>query len=182
MLLTVPILVKGRFNQNINEVKVDNNSNWWRSHWRSLELNYTKADYFESYRDFFEGIYKKRWEKLVDLNWAIIEFLLKDLGINKEIALSSNLNFTSGSTDLLIEMCRKFNGDTFLSGEQAKTYVDLEKFKVAGLKHIFMKFYYPTYKQLHGDFIPNLSIIDALFNCGSEETRRLLENNIEFEK
>ena len=182
MWLTVPVLVKGKFDQNINEVEIDNNSNWGRTHWRSLELNYAKADYFESFRDFFEGIYKKRWSKLVDLNWMILEFLLKELSIDKEIVFSSSLNFIGTSTDLLIEMCQKMKGNTYLSGQQAKTYVDLEKFKAAGLKHIFMRFNYPTYKQLHGNFISNLSIVDALFNCGSKETRKLLEDNIEFEK
>ena len=182
MWLTVPVLVKGKHDQNINEVGIDNKPNWQRTHWRSIEINYSKTPYFDSYRNFFESIYKRKWNKLVDLNWGIISFLLNELKISKEIVLSSSLNLASKSTDLLLELCKKLNADTYLSGEQAKTYVDLSKFKSNNLKHIFMKFNYPTYPQQFGDFIPNLSIIDALFNCGARETRRMVESNIEFEK
>ncbi len=181
MWLTVPVLVKGKYNQSINEVEIDNKPNWQKTHWRSIEINYNKAPYFDSYKNFFESIYKKKWNKLVDLNWEIINFLLKELKISKEIILSSSLNLASKSTDLLVELCKKLNADTYLSGEQAKTYIDLSKFKNKNLNHIFMKFNYPIYQQQFDEFIPNLSIIDALFNCGSEETIRLLEVNREFE-
>lgn len=180
--LTVPVLVKGKFEQNINEVEINNNEKWQREHWGAIEFNYVKAPYFKDYKDFFEGVYKKKWNKLLDLNRSIIEFILDKLGIKKKIILSSSLNLTCKSTDLLIEMCKKMNGDTYLSGHQAMDYVDLEKFKKNNLKHVFMEFNYPTYEQQFGDFLPNLSIIDALFNIGIKETRELLENNIEFEK
>lgn len=182
MWLTVPVLVKGKYEQNINEVEIDNKPNWKRTHWRSIEINYSKAPYFDSYRDFFQSVYKKKWDKLVDLNWEIINFLLKELEISKEIVLSSSLDLASKSTNLLIELCKKLNADTYLSGEQAKIYVDLSKFKENRLKHIFMRFNYPTYQQQFNEFIPNLSTIDALFNCGSKETGRLIGANREFEK
>ncbi|MBI4010645.1 MAG: WbqC family protein [Candidatus Aenigmarchaeota archaeon] len=182
MWLTVPVLVKGKFDQRINEVEIDNKSDWQRTHWRSIELNYKKAPYFIEYKQFFEDVYKKKWEKLIDLSAEIINFLLNALGVDKEMVLSSSLNLAGKGTDLLIEMCKKLNADTYLSGEQSKTYVDLSKFKENNLKHVFMKFNYPTYKQQFDNFIPNLSIIDALFNCGNEETRKMLEANREFEK
>lgn len=180
--LTVPVLVKGKYEQRINEVEINNQENWQREHWGAIKFNYSNAPYFEEYRNFFEGIYKKEWNKLFDLNREIIEFILNELGIKKEIAISSSLGLSGKSTDLLIEMCKKMNGDTYLSGQQAKDYVDLEKFKKNNLKHVFMKFNYPTYEQQFDNFLPNLSIIDALFNIGSDESRKLLESNIEFEK
>jgi len=182
MWLTVPVLVKGKFDQRINEVEIDNKSDWQRTHWRSIELNYSKAPYFGEYRSFFEEIYKRKWNKLADLNLEIVSFLLNELKIGKEIILSSSLGLTGKSTDLLIELCKKLNADTYLSGQQAKTYVDLAKFKDNNLKHIFMEFHYPVYEQQFNGFLPNLSIIDALFNIGNDGTRKLLESNIEFEK
>ena len=65
--LTVPVLVKGKFDQNINEVEINNQENWQREHWGAIEFNYRKAPYFKDYKDFFEGVYKKKWNKLLDL-------------------------------------------------------------------------------------------------------------------
>ena len=180
--LSVPVIVKGRFDQTINKVEIDNQKNWGRDHWRSIEFNYRKATYFEEYKDFFKAVYNRKWEKLVDINLEIINFLLKELGIKKEIIMSSTLNLTGKSTDLLVELCKKLGADTYMSGQQSKTYVDLEKIKAANLKHIFIKFNYPTYTQQFGSFLPNISTIDALLNIGGDETRKLLNASIEFEK
>jgi len=90
--LTVPVLTKGKSNQQINEVKIDNKSNWSKKHWRSIDLNYKNAPYFDNYREFFFDLYKKEWIKLVDLNETIITYLIKELEIDLKLIKSSELN------------------------------------------------------------------------------------------
>jgi len=89
--LTVPVLSKSKFNQNINEVKINNSIDWKKKHWKSICLNYNKASYFKKYSDFFETVYSLRYEKLINLNESIIRYLLHELDIDIEICKSSEL-------------------------------------------------------------------------------------------
>jgi len=166
--LTVPVKTKGHFDQNINEVLIDNGSNWQRKHWKTIMLAYQKAPYFKNYKDFFEDIYAQKWEKLVDLNEHIIRGVLEFLNIEKDIMRSSKLGTTGKKTDLLIDICKKSGSDGYLSGGGgARQYVDLVRFKEAELLHFFQDFHHPVYpQQPHGDFVEKMSIVDLLFNCG----------------
>ena len=75
MWLTVPVLKKGRHHQSINEVRINNKFAWRRKHWKSIYENYRNTRYFSKYSDFFESVYIKEWERLIDLNVEIINFL-----------------------------------------------------------------------------------------------------------
>lgn len=166
--LTIPVKTRGFYKQNIDEVEIDNTIPWQRKHWRTLQLAYKKAPYFQRYSDFFQEIYEKRkWEKLVEINEYSLFQVLNFLGLDKEIIKSSSFNPTGKKTNLLIDICKAMKADGYLSGMGgAREYVDLEKLKKQNLEHYFQKFMHPKYPQLHGEFIPQLSIIDLLFNCG----------------
>lgn len=171
--LTIPVITKNKLPQKINEVEIDNSRYWAKKHWKSICLNYHKAPFFDEYKDFFEKIYLKKWEKLTDLNETIILYLFKELGIQVPIYKSSDYDFKGQKTDLLIELCQKFGVDTFLTGSGAKkpgvkSYVEEKKFKKNNLKHIFSDFKHPVYLQQFKPFVPNMSVIDLLFNCGPE--------------
>ena len=175
--LSVPVKTKGRFHQNINEVEIDNSKEWRRKHWKTISLSYQKAPFFKNYKDFFEDVYLKRWAQLVDLNEHIIRGVLQFLGIEKELVRSSELEVTGRKTDLLIDICRKSKSDGYLSGGGgARQYVDLERFKEAGLLHFFQEFHHPVYSQVHGAFKDKMAIIDVLFNCGPESGRYVKES------
>ncbi len=164
--LTVPIITKGRGLQKINEVPIDIEQNWRQKHWNSLLLNYKYAPYFEYYADFFEQVYQKEWTFLVDLNIEIIEFVRKALNISNPIYLSSELKLSFGTTERIVDMVKKTGCTKYLSGESGKNYLDEELFKEAGIQLIYSEFKHPTYHQQFGEFIPNLSVIDLLFNEG----------------
>src|SRR3989338_4093764 len=82
MWLTVPVLTKGKSAQKINEVEIMNDINWRHKHWQSIYQNYKKAPHFYKYSDFFEHIYKTKWDRLLDLNMKMIFYLLKVLKID----------------------------------------------------------------------------------------------------
>jgi len=68
------------------------------------------------------------------------------------------------------------NATTYVSGELGKNYWDKKKFEDIGIKVLFEKFQHPTYKQIHGNFIPYMSIIDLLFNEG-DNAKYILKNS-----
>lgn len=178
--LTVPVISRGRRYQKINEVEIDNSTAWAKKHWQTIYLNYKKALFFNEHENFFEKLYLKKWDKLVNLTEAIIYYLVEQLGIKTPLVKSSNYDFKEKRNDLLIEMCKILKADTYLSGQGAKSYVNEEKFKDNGLKHVFSDFHHPAYQQKFKPFVPNLSVIDLLFNCGKESIKII--NNTDHKK
>jgi len=174
--LTVPVVTKGKRFQKINEVAIDNSTRWGEKHWKTIYLNYHGAKFFKNHQDFFAGLYARKWEKLADLDEEIIHHLFEQLKIKIPIYKSSDYDFNGAKTDLLTAMCSQFGADTYLSGTGAKTtgYVVEEKFKQRGLNHIFSDFKHPVYPQKFKPFVPNMSVIDFLFNCGADKFKELL--------
>lgn len=175
LLLTVPVFSKGQFTQKINQVLINNMEPWARKHWKAMHLNYQSCPFFSAHKDFFADLYAKQWERLVDLNISIIRYLAECFGIKQEILLSSDYNVSGQKTEMLIDMCLKLDADTYVSGQGAKTYVDTAQLREHQLKHRFVKFVSPHYKQQHEPFIPSLSAVDLLFNCGPEAKMVLSE-------
>ncbi|MGA1823660.1 MAG: WbqC family protein [bacterium] len=163
--ITTP--VSYHYPQKIMEVEINNTVRWGAKHSASLITNYNKAPYFKTYADFFHDIFSKKWDLLVDLNIQIIEFLTTIWGLNTDIIRASNINMDEQNpTTRLITICKALGADTYLSGKDGAQYMDLEQFADNGIQVVFQKFSAKTYPQLFNEFIPNLSSIDLLFNCG----------------
>jgi len=166
--LTVPVLVKGKYEQSINEVRIDNGGNprWRAKCWNSLYHCYVKAPFFDHYAPFFEALYRQEWDRLVELNETIIRYLLSALSIDVKIMRASTLDVMSVKGELMLDICRRAGGTTYLSGISGAEYLDKAKFVQAGIKLEVQQFYHPVYRQLHEPFLPGMSVVDLLFNHG----------------
>lgn len=167
--LTVPVEKK---RIPINEVKIKNEVKTWKgvkwsdAHFKDIHDNYKDAPYYSIYADELMRIYKRTYEKLVDLNMELIRFLMKAFDIDVEIVFSSDLGFTSKSTQRLVEIVEALGGDVYLSGPKGRDYLDVSLFERKGIKVVFQDFKHPVYKQRYEGFVPNMAAIDALFNVG----------------
>ena len=166
MWLTVPVKKTGRYKQLINEVEIDNSQDWRRKHLRSFQFWYGQAPYFSDYFPGIKKIYDRDYLLLVDLNVALLEFLMDAFDIQGETHFASSLDVTGKSTDLLVNIVGAVGGDIYLSGLGAKDYLDEDRFTQVGIGVIWQEFDHPVYPQLFGEFIPRLSSLDFLFNCG----------------
>ena len=83
-----------------------------------------------------------------------------------------------GKTERLVEICRHFGADSFLEGDAGKSYIDDSLFTNAGITLEYQHYHHPTYQQLHGEFIPYLSVVDLLFNHG-KESRQIVTAQID---
>jgi len=172
--LTVDIITKGHHGQLIGEVAINNNVSWNERHWKTINQNYSKAPYLESYKAVFESVYQEHWEKLADLNKHIIVSICKILGIADIKFLNAfDLDVSGKGTELLVNICKAVGADTYLSGFGGAKYMEEDKFREAGIELKYYDFKHPVYHQLWGDFIPNLSIIDLLFNEGERSLQIL---------
>ncbi len=163
--MTVSVLTKGYYGQLINEVKINNKIPWSKIHWKTIEANYSRAAYFKDYKHLFESIYEKKWESLASLNETLIKLICDILGINNiKFIRASELNVSGKNTELLINICKAVGADTYFSGSGGKKYLDEGMFEKEGMILKYSEFQQPVYNQLWGDFIPNLSVIDLIFN------------------
>lgn len=178
---TVPVMY--RFPQKINEVRIDNRNRWKKKHLNALKIHYGKAAYFEKYIGFFEDVYARDWDYLYKLNMHVAEHLRDLLGISLERAvLASELHRgrddgSGDATDRLVGICERLGGRTYLAGRDGANYMDLERFRKKGISVIFQEFSHPVYRQRHGEFQPNLSAVDLLFNCGPDSLDTIIKYN-----
>jgi hypothetical protein len=171
--LTIP--VKCRDKSKIYEVGIDNTNPWGRTHFRTLQANYGKTLYFDDFKDFFEDVYSRKWTKLAELNMFIVKGLCEILGLKNKFFVASDLNVEGKSEELLIKIVKAVGGNEYFSGKSGKNYMNPENFKNADIKLTFQNIEYPEYRQRFGEFIPNLSFVDMLFNEGKENSLKILK-------
>lgn len=160
----------------INEILLSENVDWRNGNLNMLKENYRKAPFFDEIFPYLESLYGLDCKKMADFNIKSVEMLLKLFDINIERGLSSSLNTVGKSNELLVDILKKVGATTYLSGVGARAYYDPKPFEDAGIKVVWQDFKHPIYPQLHGEFIPYLSSIDILFNCGIARSREIIRN------
>jgi hypothetical protein len=182
--LTVPIITKGKSKETlINNAQIDNKQNWAKKHLKNIQSNYSKSKFYEDYIWFFEETFDKNWEILSDLNMHILRWILKELKIDTKIVVSSDLKNKDGKKDeLVLNICKIFKANIYVSGVLGKNYLNIDNFKKEGIYVYFQEYKHPKYSQLWEDFIPNMSIIDLLFNNGKESKKIIMQGNINKEQ
>jgi hypothetical protein len=164
----------------ISEIKIDNSQNWQNRHWKTVIANYSKATYFNEYKNIFEDIFRTRWDRLVDLNESLIRRIIDILGITHiKLVRMSELDVSGKGTALLIDICKKLEGTVYISGEGGRKYMEEDMFEREGITLEYAHFVHPEYQQLWGVFIPNLSILDLIFNEGNKSLNIILSGGPE---
>ncbi len=164
--LTVPVWKKGLGLQKISEVRICHERKWGRKCLEGLKSAYANAPFFEEHLAFLEQVFIKPYERLIDLNMEIIQYLLKFMKIPVTVRLLSDLGIEEKEPQLSVAVCKALGAGRFLAENSGAKYLDPGIFQAAGCELIFFRYRAPVYPQLWGDFAPNLSVFDLLFNCG----------------
>lgn len=170
--LTVPVKVTGF--PTIQSVRTDNSQPWGERLWETVRACYQRAPHYAEYAPRIRAVLQAPdREFLAELNTDLIRLLARALGMRRDLCLASELSPVRAEdpSDRLIELTRAVGGDAYLSGAGALEYLDQGRFTEIGLR--IAQWPEVQYPQLWGDFIPNLSIVDALFNCGAATAERL---------
>lgn len=168
--LTIPVKVKGRFSQLINETEVTD-SRWAVKHWKKILHNYSSAYHFDEYRCLFEEAYRLAGEMkmITDINLLFINLICSVLGISTTMVRSEQYNPQGKGSNRILSLCRETGADSYLTGPSALKYLDEQAFRKAGIEIRTADYSdYPEYKQLWPPFIHNVSIIDLIFNTGRD--------------
>jgi len=170
--LTVPVLVKGKYHQQIRETEIAG-GDWAGVHWKAIQRNYRRAAHFLEIAAWLSPLYLTHsYTHISQLNRRFIEAICHYLRINTAITSSCDYTLIDGKTERLADLCAKAGGTEYISGPAAKNYIEEDIFLKRGIKLTWFDYSsYPEYPQLWGPFTHAVSILDLLFNCGRETHR-----------
>ena len=169
--LTIPVNTKGCVSEGkvIKDIPILWDTPWTEKHLKSIHQNYAKAPFFKDYANLLDSIFGRKDSLLADFACATTELIARELGNNHtKFIRSSEIGAEGSKTERLIGLLKKIKATHYISGPSAQEYIEREKFDEAGISLEFMAYDYPEYPQLYGAFQPQVSILDLLFNMGSD--------------
>ncbi len=144
LLLSIPVIKTSGNHTKVKDIEIDHSQPWQKIHWRSIESAYNSSPFFLYFRDEIEPFYIKKYKFLIDLNTELLHTLLKLCEISTEIKFTETyIESNKVFPDFRHSISPKNNNCTISS---------------------FLK-YTQVFSNKY-DFIPNLSILDLLFNEG----------------
>ena len=144
--LTIPVNKVNGNHTMTRDIRISYFQDWQKVHWRSIETAYNNSPFFLYYKDYFEPYFIKRYDFLVDFNSRLLETIFIILRMEKEVELTEEY---LSEPLLTIDLRQEF----FMK-------------KTVAMEHPTIR-YTQVFEERHG-FLPNLSVIDLIFNLGPE--------------
>ncbi len=164
--LVVPL--RGSNEATVRDAEINDDEPWRRKHRTAIAQAYAKAPHRDLVLDALDPFWERTWPDLAELNIATFTRLGELVGVTAEFVRSSALDVPGSSSQRVLDICRALGATRYISGPSARSYLDEPTFPAAGIELCYHRFEHPRYRQLHGDFVPNLSVVDLLANEGSE--------------
>jgi hypothetical protein len=143
--LTIPVIHDGG-RIAMRDVRISEHGNWRHQHWNAMVSAYRKSPFFDYYADDFAHFYEERDGFLMDFNLRLHAVISESLGLERGVDLNDDKHQTDNLRDI-----------RWIAEPKA----------LASMAENRAKPYYQVFAQRNG-FIPNLSIVDLLFNMGPE--------------
>ncbi len=148
LMMNIPIKHQKKEHQYTKDVVLENDFAWQKNHFKTIQNSYRSSPYFEYYEDEIENLYREKEQFLLD-------FILKSIELSYKL-LQIHLNYQNTET------FEKLPPDDF------RYLIDAKKESTTNFKS-----YIQVFHAKHG-FIPNLSILDLLFNEGPNSANYLI--------
>jgi hypothetical protein len=166
--LTVPLLHRSP-HERLADREVDHaRADWGRAAFDALRHAYRDAGHFQAYSVAVRALLEARWTRFADLAIASTELLREAFAVRTPMIRSSELGVRGRPAELVLEVCRAAGAATYLAGAGSSRFgIDADALQRAGIRVERPAFHHPVHAQCGGRaFVPGLSAIDALFNCG----------------
>ncbi|MGD8837744.1 MAG: WbqC family protein, partial [Desulfobacteraceae bacterium] len=137
--MTVPVHKKGLGLQKISDLRICHPGNWGKKHLRSFRNAYAHAPYLHEHLGLMERVLSEQFDRLLEFNMEIIDYILGYLGIDTRLVPMSRLGVTGKGTPLIIEICKALGATQFMVQSSAVGYYHPALFESAGIELISYK-------------------------------------------
>ena len=154
-ILSIPVTKGQQLKIYTRDIQIDNTANWKKIHFKAIESAYRCAPFYQFNIDDLAPFYERKYELLYDFNLDLINTICQLLEV--KIQITGTEQYNKGVTENCIDFREKIHPKLPVSPE----------------------FSPPVYRQVFepkGGFMPNLSIIDLIFNTGPDAKKLLLES------
>ena len=163
--LTLPVKYRGSSKDKINQIEINDQTNWKKKHYETIKQSYSKKSFYKNYDYKIKKMFLGNEKKLIDWQLKFIYFFKESLKIKTETVLASSLNIKSTGNQKLVDICKKLNSSNFLVKPDTTHYHPKDFFKKQGIN--FCKLIYPSEIYLkENNVIEGISAIDYLMNNG----------------
>ena len=160
--------------QPIHKVRINNVLGWREELKKTIKDCYWSTDYYDVVSNYVFGLIDYETDYISEYNIYIILELAKKLDIKVKLVRQEQFQTLEHSTKLLIELIKANQCDSYLYGGGGMKYQQNELFEEHGIKLFSQNYQFPQYEQISQPFVQGLSILDTLFHCGFEGTKKLL--------
>lgn len=178
--ITIPFNKKGYLQRPYNELELNAAVDWQTRQKNFIFDNYRRHPYFSQIWTEIEPVFTERYDCLWQVTDASVRIMRRLLDVTTPLVYQSALRPAEGKkSEFLIDLLHQLGAEGYLSGRGAMKYMDMDLFAAAGIRVEYQQFTLPVYPQKNAaQFVPGISGLDILFNCGIEETRRIFRENV----
>lgn len=170
--ITVPVRVKGRYLQTIDETELDGSA-FIDEHLNAIRHNYARTPAFGEVFPWLSDLLRSAPTTTISaLNRHLLQAICVRLAIPTKIRESAEFELAEDRNERLLRICEALGADEYVSGPAARSYMDESVFRDRGVR-VRWKSYegYPAYDQPYPPFEHAVSIVDTLFCTGAEARR-----------
>lgn len=189
---TVTVIKKGYREKFLREITIADCKSWQNKHRSFFQMNYRYFPHFEEVMTLISPVFDREYEYLMDVLMDTIQIVCQMLNISTKLSLQSSLNITNSKqvdVDMekhvrqcmdVIDICKAAEASAYLTGKgKSLDFIDPDLFKQNHISLSYQEFTAPVYEQKFSEsFVPNISSLDMLFNCGIEKSRQLFWENV----
>ncbi|WP_438750367.1 WbqC family protein [Pararhizobium sp. O133] len=156
------------FGQRIDEVMLDDRTDWRGRHREILRQAYLKAPFREDMLGVVDRVFVQDAGTVADIARLSMLELAAYFGLSPRFLSSEALPVPGASSERVCDIVEHLDGKVYITGHGARHYLNHGLFEEKGISVEYMRYERTPYPQLHGDFTPYVTALDLIANCGSE--------------
>lgn len=197
--LTVTVSKHGYQSKTIADIEIVDCKNWQNKHLTFFKNNYRYFPHFDEVMSCIEPVLVNNYSSLFDLLVSSIYCVAGALKITTEFVLQSTLPLSETTLELhngavldeleqkrlrrckdVIDICLAAKADHYITGKgKSLEFIDESMFRAAHIALAYQNYVCPVYEQkFTEEFVPNISVLDFLFNCGIEQAKEIFWTNV----
>lgn len=172
--LIVPLRRNRNGGRHIRDETIDNSEHWKKKHLKKLHHVYNRAPYFEESYPQIQALLNREWSSIAEMNSALITALCSSLQISAAFYHASEFYESIQKADQMIDLIAAVSGSVLLAEERDRPFLTEACFREGRIGLEFHDYRHTPYPQYDREFVPGLSIVDALFFCGRQKVHSML--------